>query len=149
VENYVCLSQGVQVTGVAWWAATRIVAGVGDLEQRTGNGQAKVGYSVVGWLICWVTLCADCTMHEETRSTGFFVERENQGRRFLLVWPQNRWLRVFRVGPQNCNYGLVIWVSKSPRWFPCLGLKTKWAMVCQLHQKTDGGMKMARARVEN
>jgi hypothetical protein len=31
VENHVCLSRGVQVTGVAWWAAMRIVAGVEDL----------------------------------------------------------------------------------------------------------------------
>jgi hypothetical protein len=30
-ENRVCLSRGVQVVGAAWRAATRIVAGVGDL----------------------------------------------------------------------------------------------------------------------
>jgi hypothetical protein len=35
VENHVCLSHGVQVAGAAWWAATRIVGGVGDLVQRT------------------------------------------------------------------------------------------------------------------
>jgi hypothetical protein len=28
----------VQVAGAAWRAATRIVAGVGDLVQRTGDG---------------------------------------------------------------------------------------------------------------
>jgi hypothetical protein len=39
LENYVCLSRGVQVTGAAWRAATRIVAGVGDLMQMTGNGR--------------------------------------------------------------------------------------------------------------
>jgi hypothetical protein len=33
---------------VAWRAATRIEEGVGDLVQRTGDGQAQVGYSVVG-----------------------------------------------------------------------------------------------------
>jgi hypothetical protein len=38
VENRVCLSRGVQVIGVAWWAATRIVVGVEDLVQRTGDG---------------------------------------------------------------------------------------------------------------
>jgi hypothetical protein len=38
VENRVCPSHGVQVTGVAWREATRIVAGVGDLVQRTGDG---------------------------------------------------------------------------------------------------------------
>jgi hypothetical protein len=37
-ENHVCLSRGVQVAGAAWRAATRTVAGVGDLVQRTGDG---------------------------------------------------------------------------------------------------------------
>jgi hypothetical protein len=36
-ENRVCLSHGVQVVGVAWRAAMRIVAGVGDLVQRIGD----------------------------------------------------------------------------------------------------------------
>jgi hypothetical protein len=59
--------------------------------------------------------CVVCTMHVETRSAGFLVEPQNQGRRFVsglaskpleqfvnglasksqgrfsLVWPQNRW----------------------------------------------------------
>ena len=39
LENRVCMSRGVQVAGVAWRAATRIVAGVGDLVQRTGDGR--------------------------------------------------------------------------------------------------------------
>jgi hypothetical protein len=38
LENRVCLSRGVQVVGAAWRAAIRIVAGVGDLVQRTGDG---------------------------------------------------------------------------------------------------------------
>ncbi len=38
-ENRVCLSRGVQVAGAAWRAATRTVAGVGDLVQRTGDGR--------------------------------------------------------------------------------------------------------------
>jgi hypothetical protein len=33
------LSHGVQVVGVAWCAATRIMAGLGDLVQKTGNGR--------------------------------------------------------------------------------------------------------------
>jgi hypothetical protein len=33
------LSRGVQVAGVAWRAATKIVVGVGDLVQRTGDGR--------------------------------------------------------------------------------------------------------------
>jgi hypothetical protein len=38
LENHVCLSRGVQVAGAVCRAATRIVAGVGDLVQRTGDG---------------------------------------------------------------------------------------------------------------
>jgi hypothetical protein len=38
LENRVCLSRGVQVAGAAWRAATRIVAGVGDLVQMIGDG---------------------------------------------------------------------------------------------------------------
>jgi hypothetical protein len=38
-ENRVCLSRGVQVAGVAWRAAMRTVAGVGDLVQRTEDGR--------------------------------------------------------------------------------------------------------------
>jgi hypothetical protein len=38
LENSVCLSRGVQVAGAAWRAVMRIVTGVGDLVQRTGDG---------------------------------------------------------------------------------------------------------------
>jgi hypothetical protein len=38
-KNRVCLSRGVQVAGAAWRATMRIVAGVGDLVQRTGDGR--------------------------------------------------------------------------------------------------------------
>jgi hypothetical protein len=33
------LSRGVQVAGVAWYAVTRIVAGVRDMVQRTEDGR--------------------------------------------------------------------------------------------------------------
>jgi hypothetical protein len=39
LENHVCLSRGVQVVGTTWHAAIRIVVGVGDLVQRTGDGR--------------------------------------------------------------------------------------------------------------
>jgi hypothetical protein len=48
VENHIYLSRGVQVTGSIWRLPMRIVAGVGDLVQMTGDGQAQVGYSVAG-----------------------------------------------------------------------------------------------------
>jgi hypothetical protein len=101
VENRVCLSHGVQVIDAIWWAMIRIVAGVGDLVQRIEDGQAQVGYLVVGRSRGRVTLCAICTMHNETRSASFLVWPPNHGRRFLLVWPQNQWLQVYRFGPQN------------------------------------------------
>jgi hypothetical protein len=37
--NRVCLSRVVQVEGAAWWAATRIMAGVGELVQRNWDGR--------------------------------------------------------------------------------------------------------------
>jgi hypothetical protein len=39
LENRAFLSHGVQVAGAAWHAAMRIVVGVGDLVQRTGDGR--------------------------------------------------------------------------------------------------------------
>jgi hypothetical protein len=39
LENYVCLSRGVQVTDATERAVTRIVAGVRDLMQSTENGR--------------------------------------------------------------------------------------------------------------
>jgi hypothetical protein len=41
LENRVCLSPSVQVTGAAWRAATRTMAGVGDLVQRIGDGRTS------------------------------------------------------------------------------------------------------------
>jgi hypothetical protein len=39
LENHICLSHGVQVAGAAWRAVMRIVIGVEDLVQRTGDGR--------------------------------------------------------------------------------------------------------------
>jgi hypothetical protein len=120
------LSRDVQEAGAAWRAAMRTVAGVGDLVQRTGM-VAQVRYSVAGRSIGRVTPCAVCTWHVETRSAGFLVEPQNQvGGGFP------------GLGLKTGSSGLVIWASKSPRRFLCLGLKTKWASVCRLRHKTDG-----------
>jgi hypothetical protein len=57
----------------------------------------------------------------------------------FLVEPQNQGGGEFsRLGIKIGSYDLVIWVSKSPRRFLGLGIKTKRASVCQLHHKTDG-----------
>jgi hypothetical protein len=58
----------------------------------------------------------------------------------LLVEPQNQGGGGFPdLGLKTGSFGLVIWASKSPRRFLGLGLKTKWASVCRLCHKTDGG----------
>jgi hypothetical protein len=58
----------------------------------------------------------------------------------FLVEPQNQGGGGFPgLGLKTGSSGLVIWASKSPRWFLGLGLKTKWASVCQLRHKTNGG----------
>jgi hypothetical protein len=75
----------VQVIGATWWTVMRIVAGVGDLVQRTGDDQAQVRYSVAGRSRGWVILFVICTVHKEIRSAGFLVWPQNQGRRFFLV----------------------------------------------------------------
>jgi hypothetical protein len=42
---------------------------------------AQVSYSVAGRSRGWVTPCAVCTVHVESRSVSFLVEPQNQGRR--------------------------------------------------------------------
>jgi hypothetical protein len=102
VENHVCLSRGVQVVGVTWQAAMRIVAGVEDLVQKIEDGQAQVGYSVAGRSGGRVTLCVVCTMHKETRSESFLAE------------PQNKYQQFTGLGLKTGKCGLVILASKSP-----------------------------------
>jgi hypothetical protein len=82
------------------------------------------------------------------------------------AWPQNHWAGFSRfglktggdgfswfglktgafgfpdLGLKTGSYGLVMWASKSPRWFISLGLKVKRASVGRLRHKIDGRMKM-------
>jgi hypothetical protein len=89
---------------------------------------AQVRYSVAGRSRGRVAPCAVCTWHVETRSAGFLVEPQNQGGGGFPG-----------LGLKTGSSSLVIWASKSPRRFLGLGLKTKWASVCRLRHKTDGG----------
>jgi hypothetical protein len=78
---------------------------------------AQVGYSVAERSRDWVAPCAVCIWHVETRSAGFLVEPQNQGRRFVSgltskplgwfssVWPQNRWQRFSPVGLKTGDEG--------------------------------------------
>jgi hypothetical protein len=82
LENCVCLSHGVQVAGAAWRVATRIMVGVGDLIQRTGDG--RIGQVLGGSAIerSDAAVCGLHRAHEDERA-GFLVEPQNQGRRFV------------------------------------------------------------------
>jgi hypothetical protein len=94
---------------------------------------AQVGYSVAERSRGRVASCVVCTVHVETRNTGFLVEPQNQSRRFVScltskplerfspVWPQNWWPSLasksvvdILVEPQNQGGG----------GFPGLDLKT-------------------------
>jgi hypothetical protein len=82
-----------------------------------------------------VAPCAVCTWNVETRSAGFLVEPQNQGGGGFPG-----------LGLKTGSSGLVIWASKSLRWFLDLGLKTKWASVCRLRHKIDGGRSARETR---
>jgi hypothetical protein len=57
----------------------------------------------------------------------------------FLVEPQNQGGGGFPgLGLKTDSSDLVIWASKSPRWFLGLGLKTKRTLVYRLRHKTDG-----------
>jgi hypothetical protein len=57
----------------------------------------------------------------------------------FLVEPQNQGGGGFSgLSLKAGSSGLVIWVSKSPRRFLGLDLKTKRASICRLRYKTDG-----------
>jgi hypothetical protein len=68
---------------------------------------AQVRYSVAGRSRGQVVPCAVCTWHVETRSVGFLVEPENQGRRFVTGLASKPLRRFLAVWPQN----LLRWIS--------------------------------------
>jgi hypothetical protein len=67
----------------------------------------------------------------------------------FLVEPQNQGGGGFPgLGLKTDSSGLMIWASKSPRWFLGLGLKTKRALVYRLRHKTDGERVQRGTRIE-
>jgi hypothetical protein len=90
VENHVCLSHGVQVAGAAWWAATRIVGGVGDLVQRTEDdctGRVLGGRMIreVGWRL---VRSIPCTWRWGAWVSWLSLKIKFDG--LWVVWPQNQ-----------------------------------------------------------
>jgi hypothetical protein len=76
LENHVCLSRGVQVPGAAWRAATRIMAGVGDLVQWTGDGRTG---RVLGSRVIERSSGVVCGLHRARgdEKHSFLVEPQN------------------------------------------------------------------------
>jgi hypothetical protein len=65
----------------------------------------------------------------------------------FLVEPQNQGGGGFPdLALKTGSSGLVIWASKSPRWFLGLNLKTKLTLVYRLRHKTDGGRSVRDTR---
>jgi hypothetical protein len=93
----------VQVVGAAWRAAMRIVAGVGDLMQRTRNG--RTGQILGDWPIersGGVVCSLHCARGDE--ELGFLVEPQNQGRLFvsgLASEPLERFVSSLASKPQG------------------------------------------------
>jgi hypothetical protein len=105
------------------------------------------------WSGDWVVPCAVCTVHVETRSVGFLVEPQNQGRRFVSglaskplgrfspVWPQNRWRRFLAVWHQNLLRRLSpVWPQNWWRWFlPVWPQNQRWVSWLSLKAKVVEG----------
>jgi hypothetical protein len=131
-----------------------------------------VGYSMVGRSGGRVTLCVICTVHVETRSAGFLVGPQNQGRWFvrglaskplgwfLPVWPQNHSDGFSRFGIKTEGTSFSVWASKptaTTQWFGHQNLRDDfliWAskpsglrfVSCAI--KPMGGCRWRGARVE-
>jgi hypothetical protein len=82
VGKHICLSHDVYVIGAAWWTMMSIETGVGHLVQRTGDGQAQVGYSVAEWSRGQVTLSTLCTRRWGAHISWFSLKTKVGG----LFW---------------------------------------------------------------
>jgi hypothetical protein len=113
---------------------------------------AQVGYSVAGLSRGRVAPCVVCTWHVETRSVGFMVEPQNQGRRFVsgLAAKQLGWFSPFglktggdgfwRFGLKTCCNGFCWFGLKTGgNGFLQFGLKTGGDGFSRFGLKTRGG----------
>jgi hypothetical protein len=85
----------------------------------------QVGYSVTEWSRGRVTLCAACIVHMETRSAGFLVEPQNQGRRFISSLTSKPLGRFFLFGVKIGGDGFSGLTTKPAATVSWLSLKTK------------------------
>jgi hypothetical protein len=85
VENRICLTRGVQVAGAAWWAAMRIVVGLGDLVQRIRDGHTGrvPGAEDRGWS----PLLSMCGLHHACEDTEYgFLCWASKPRSIVCQW---------------------------------------------------------------
>jgi hypothetical protein len=122
----------------------KIMAGVRDLVQRTGEGQARSGTRwpddrEVEWRCVW---SSPCTRRWGAHVSWFDLKTKVDGfSRFDLktggfLFPD--------LGLKTGSYDFMIWASKLPQQCLGLGLKNKRVMVYRLCHKTDKRMKMTR-----
>jgi hypothetical protein len=84
------------------------MAGVGDLVQRTGDGQAQVEYSVAERSRGQVTLCMVCTVHKETRSVSVWFGLKIKVNGFLGFVLKTDGFGFPGLGLKTGSYDLVI-----------------------------------------
>jgi hypothetical protein len=152
-------------------ATMRIMAGVGDLVQRTRDGQAQVVYSVTGRTRGTLHHARGDEEHEfldlaskprsmvcqwfdlKTTGSDFLVEPQNQVRRFVSGLASKSLGQVSRFGSQNWQLWFVSgFASKPLGWVSRFGLKTgNKALVIWASKSLRGfpglGLKTMRATV--
>jgi hypothetical protein len=145
LENRVCLSCGVQVTCAVWRVVMRIVAGVGDLVQKIGDG--RTGHVLGGRAIerlsgavcglhraCGDEECGFLSWASKPRSTiceWFGLKTGGSG---LLVWASKPTALVLWFGSQNHRGGFLVWTSKISRlWFVGCATKPTEGGRCETH----------------
>jgi hypothetical protein len=125
LENRVCLSHGVQVAGAAWHAATRIVAGVGDLVQRIRDGRTG---PILGGRVIDRSGDTVCDLHrahgdEERGFLGLASKPMSMVLSGLTSKPLGRFL--IGLGLKTDSDGLsVVWSQNHWDSFLWFGLKT-------------------------
>jgi hypothetical protein len=111
------------VAGAAWHAATRVVAGVGDLEQRTGDGRTG---RVLGGRAIERSGGVVCSLHcaHGDEECGLCLKTKVDS--LSVVWPQNHW-----------DSSSSVWASK-PMAMVCewVGLKTTQTVFAGLAPKS-------------
>jgi hypothetical protein len=114
-----------------------------DRSRRTGAEDREWSHRLgTRWLgdreVEWRCVgSAPCTWRRGARVSWLSLKTKVDS--LWLVWPQNQLDGFSGSDLKTGSSSLVIWASKSPRWFLGLGLKTKQVLVSRLRHKIDGG----------